>query len=148
VSPYKVIEDGVIKGYERGTTQIEDSTGATINPDTIDPIVDTLLLSGAVIDSSSNSGNVDIKGARHVDVLIYVGAATGSPSITFYLDVIEPASGETIRSYSSDTLLAAGATWITVDNLLLGTTVRVRWTGTLDALNYFSGCYVRLVAKK
>ena len=114
----------------------------------INPILNTLVLENATVNSSGNSADLDIKGAKHVDVLIVVGTPTNSPSIQFHLDVIEPASGQVIRTYDGSTLSAAGTDYITVDGLTLGTTVRVRWDGTLDASNYFSGVYCRVVAKR
>ena len=114
----------------------------------INPLVDTLILNNATIDAAGESDVIEIKGAKHVDVLIYVGTPTGSPSVTFHLQVIEPTSGKVIRTYDGNTLSAEGADYIMVDGLMLGTHVKVTWDGTLDASNYFSGCFVRLVAKR
>lgn len=119
-----------------------------INSKLEDPILDTLILNSATVNSAGDSGNLTIKGAKHVDVLIYVGAPTGSPSIQFHLQVIEPESGKVIRTYDGSTLTSESPDWITVDGLLLGTTVKVTWDGTLNATNYFSGVYCRLVAKR
>ncbi len=107
-----------------------------------------LVLNNATVDSSGNSDNLVINHAKVVEVLIVVGTPTGSPSITFYLDVLEPTSGKVIKSYSSSNLTAEGTDYIYVANDLLGNTVRVRWDGTLDASNYFSGVFVRVVAKR
>lgn len=114
----------------------------------INPILDTLVLENATVNSPGNSADLDIKGAKHIDVLIVVGTPTNSPSIQFHLDVIEPASGQVIRSYDGNVLTASGTDYITVDGLTLGTTVRVRWDGTLDGSNYFGGVYCRVVAKR
>jgi len=112
------------------------------------PLLDKLILNDATIDSAGESDILKIKGAKHVDVLIYVGAPTGSPSITFHLQVIEPSSGKVIRTYDGNQLTAEGADWITVDGLTLGTHIKITWDGTLDSSNYFSGCFVRVVAKR
>ena len=125
-----------------------DITLSALRDYLIDPIVDDLILNNATIDSAGESDIYNIRGAKHVDVLIYVGAPTGSPSITFHLQVIEPTSGKVIRTYDGNQLTAEGADWITVDGLTLGTHVKVTWDGTLDASNYFSGCFVRIVAKR
>jgi len=114
----------------------------------LDPVLDQLILNNATIDSEGESNILNIRGAKHVDVLIYVGAPTGSPNITFHLQVIEPTSGKVIRTYDGNQLTGEGADWITVDGLTLGTHIKVTWDGTLDSSNYFSGCFVRIVAKR
>lgn len=119
-----------------------------LRDDLLNPTADVLVLSNATVDAAGSSADIAIKGAKHVDVLIYVGPPTGAPSITFHLLVVEPASGNVIRTYDGTTLTAEGADYITVDGLTLGTTVRVTWDGTLDASNYFSGVFCRLVAKR
>jgi len=114
----------------------------------LDPVLDQPILNNATIDSAGESDILNIRGAKHVDVLIYVGAPTGSPDITFHLQVIEPTSGKVIRTYDGNQLTGEGADWITVDGLTLGTHIKVTWDGTLDSSNYFSGCFVRVVAKR
>ena len=114
----------------------------------LDPVLDELIKNNETIDAAGESSVYNIRGAKHVDVLIYVGATTGSPSITFHLQVIEPTSGKVIRTYDGSQLTAEGADYITVDGLTLGTHVKVTWDGTLDTSNYFSGCFVRIVAKR
>ena len=110
-------------------------------------VVNELLINNQTINSPGNSETVEISGAEHVDVLIVVGTATGTPSITFHLNVVEQTSGQTIRSYDGSNLTASGTDYITVDGLTLGDRVQVSWDGTLDGSNYFSGVYVRLIAK-
>jgi len=112
------------------------------------PLLDELIKNNETIDAAGESETYNIGAAKHVDVLIYVGAVTGSPSITFHLQVIEPTSGKVIRTYDGSQLTAEGADYITVDGLTLGTHVKVTWDGTLDSSNYFSGCFVRIVAKR
>jgi len=114
----------------------------------LDPIVDELIKNNETIDAAGESSVYNIRGAKHVDVLIYVGTPTGSPSITFHLQVIEPTSGKVIRTYDGSSLTAEGPDYITVDGLTLGTHVKVTWDGTLDTSNYFTGCFVRIVAKR
>jgi len=115
----------------------------------LDPILDQLILNNATIDSAGESDILNIRGAKHVDVLIYVGTPTGSPNITFHLQVIEPTSGKVIRTYDGTNLTTEGSDYITVgDSGTLGTHVKVTWDGTLDSSNYFSGCFVRIVAKR
>jgi len=112
-------------------------------------ILSKLILNNVTIDSAGESDILNIRGAKHVDVLIYVGAPTGSPNITFHLQVIEPTSGKVIRTYDGTNLTTEGSDYITVgDSGTLGTHVKVTWDGTLDSSNYFSGCFVRIVAKR
>ncbi len=114
----------------------------------INPILNTLVLNGATVQSAGDSGLLDIKGAKHVDVLIYVGGVTGSPSITFHLQVIENQSGQVIRTYDGNTLTSAGADYITVDALTLGDTIKITWDGTLSTSDYVTGVYCRVIAKR
>ena len=111
-------------------------------------LLDVLVLENAKIDSKGNSDAYFNYGATHADVLIYVGSATGSPKVTFYLLVVEPSTGKVIRSYAGSEITAGDtADYITVHGLTLGTHLAVGWDGTLDASNYFEGVYVRLIAK-
>lgn len=113
-----------------------------------EPILNELLFEDATINSPGSSINYEIKGATHVDVLIKVGNAIGSPSLQFHLNVIEPSSGAVIRTYDGSTLTASDSVdYITVDGLTLGTHINLSWDGTLDSSNYFDGVYVRIVAK-
>jgi len=113
-----------------------------------EPILNELLFEDATINSPGSSINYEVKGAIHVDVLIKVGNAIGSPSLQFHLNVIEPSSGAVIRTYDGSTLTASDSVdYITVDGLTLGTHINLSWDGTLDSSNYFDGVYVRIVAK-
>jgi len=116
------------------------------------PVLDRLVISGTTINSSGNSDTYYIGSAKHIDVLIRVGAETGTATIQFHLQVIEPTSGAVIRTYDG-TAITDGNTsdYITVDGLTLGTHVKVTWDnggGTLDASNYFDNVYCRIVAKR
>ncbi|KCZ71598.1 hypothetical protein ANME2D_02333 [Candidatus Methanoperedens nitroreducens] len=115
-----------------------------------EPILDTLILNNATVTAGSSSEPVHtVFDANHADVLIRVGTKTGSPVLTFYLDVIEPTSGATIRTYPGIAISTATTSdYITVDGLTLGTRLKVRYAGTLDADNKFSGVYCRLVVKR
>jgi len=108
-----------------------------------------LIHNNATVNSTGQSDSLAVKGAKHVDVLIRVGSMTGSPTIQFHVDVIEPSSGAVIRTYDGTSINAADTSdYITIDGLTLGTHVKVRWSGTLDASNYFSGVFCRIVAKR
>jgi len=126
-----------------------DITISSLRDALLEPTLDTLVLNNATVNSSGDSGNLTIKGAKHVDVLIRVGGITGSPSIQFHLQVIEPTSGAVIRTYDGTSITTANTSdYINVDGLTLGTTVKVTWDGTLDDSNYFSGVFCRVVAKR
>ena len=114
----------------------------------INPLLDVEILDNVTIDAAGSSSNYAVKTSKHADLLIKVGAATGSPSITFHVEVIEPTSGAVIRTYDGNSLSAAGADWVTIDNLTMGTYLKVTWDGTLDASDYFSNCYARLITKR
>lgn len=126
--------------------------GEVSNTDLIDPILNRLILEDQVVNSSGSSDIYYIGTAKQVDVLIYAGAETGTATLQFHLQVIEPASGQVITTYDGTEITAGDtADYITVDGLTLGTHVKVTWdggTGTLDASNYFSGVYCRIVAKR
>jgi len=116
------------------------------------PTVDELILKNQIVTESGESGAYNIGSAKHIDVLIRVGTETGTATIQFHLQVIEPASGAVIETYDG-TAITDGDTsdCITVNGLTLGTHVKVTWDnggGTLDASNYFSGVYCRIVAKR
>ena len=126
-----------------------DITLSTLRDALIDVTLDNLIHNNATVDSTGQSDSLAVKGAKHVDVLIRVGSMTGSPTIQCHVDVIEPTSGAVIRTYDGTSISAADTSdWITVDGLTLGTHVKVRWSGTLDASNYFSGVFCRIVAKR
>ena len=128
----------------------KDSTLTALRDALLDPILDELILNNETIDSSGESAVLNIRGAKHVDVLIYVGTPTGNPSITFHLQIIEPTSGKAIKVYDGNNLTAEGPDCITIDGSngsTLGTHIKITWDGTLDSSNYFSGCFVRVVAK-
>jgi len=114
----------------------------------LDPVVDVAVLSNATINAPGNSDNIDIKGSKHVDVLIVVGTPTGSPDVTFHLNVIEQSSGEVIRTYDGNQLTAAGTDYITMDDLTSADYINISWDGTLDTSSYFDGCYVRVITKR
>lgn len=121
------------------------------NTDLVFPILDRLILENATVNSASNSDTFYVGSAKHADCLIYLGGETGTATIQFHVDVIEPSSGQVIRTYDGTEMTAVGADYITIDGLTLGTAIRVSWdagTGTLDASNYFTGVYCRLVAKR
>jgi hypothetical protein len=120
----------------------------TLRDNLLDPVLDSLVLNNSTITASGSTGNLSIRGAKHVDVLIYVGTATGTPSITFSLEIIEPTSDQVIRTYNGSSLTTEGADYITVDGLTLGTTTKVTYDGVLNGSNYFSGVYCRVVAKR
>ena len=126
-----------------------DITLSTLRDVLIDVTLDNLIHNNATVDSTGQSDSLAVKGAKHVDVLIRVGSMTGSPTIQFHVDVIEPSSGAVIRTYDGTSINAADTSdYITIDGLTLGTHVKVRWSGTLDASNYFSGVFCRIVAKR
>ena len=111
-------------------------------------LLNVLVLEGHTINSSGESDTYIIGGAKHVDVLIEVGTATGSPSLQFHLNVVNPFTGTIIRTYDGSTLTSSNSTdYITVDGLTLGTHINLSWDGTLDSSNYFDGVYVILIAK-
>ena len=116
----------------------------------IDPslTLDVMVLRNHSIKSAGQSSIYYIGAAKHVDVLIRVGSPTGTPSITFHLQVIDINSGQVIRTYDGSTLSAEGSDWITVDGLTLGTHIRITWDGTLDASNYFDNVFCRVIAKR
>ncbi|MCL7412621.1 MAG: hypothetical protein M8353_03265 [ANME-2 cluster archaeon] len=114
----------------------------------LDSALNAILKNNEALAANGNSANQNILGAKHVDVLISVGTPTGSsPTIQFYLDVMEETSSAVIRTYNGTLLSAAGVDYITVDGLTLGQYVRVRWVlgGTTPS---FPNCYVRLIAKR
>lgn len=126
-----------------------DITLSTLRDALLDVTLDDLIHNNATVNSTGQSDSLAVKGAKHIDVLIRVGSMTGSPTIQFHVDVIEPTSGAVIRTYDGTSISAADTSdWITVDGLTLGTYVKVRWDGTLDTSNYFSGVFCRIVAKR
>ena len=126
-----------------------DITLSTLRDALLDVTLDDLIHNNATVNSTGQSDSLAVKGAKHIDVLIRVGSMTGSPTIQFHVDVIEPTSGAVIRTYDGTSISAADTSdWITVDGLTLGTHVKVRWDGTLDTSNYFSGVFCRIVAKR
>jgi len=126
-----------------------DITLSSLRDALLDVILNNLIHNNATVNSTGQSDSLEIKGAKHIDVLIRVGSITGSPTIQFHVDVIEPTSGAVIRTYDGTSISAANTSdYITIDGLTLGTHVRVSWDGTLDASNYFSGVFCRIVAKR
>ena len=126
-----------------------DITLSSLRDALLDVILNNLIHNNATVNSTGQSDSLEIKGAKHIDVLIRVGSITGSPTIQFHVDVIEPTSGAVIRTYDGTSINAANTSdYITIDGLTLGTHVRVSWDGTLDASNYFSGVFCRIVAKR
>lgn len=113
-----------------------------------DPQLNTLIKSDDIIIANGSSESQNIRGAKHVDVLISVGNPTGTtPTIQFFLDILEETSGETVRTYNGALLSAAGKDYITVDGLTLGQYVKVRWVvGGGDPS--WPDVYTRLVAKR
>ena len=114
-------------------------------------ILNGLVKDNEFIKAAGESNLYNVAPFRHVDVLIVVGTETGTAGIQFFVDVVEIASNTTIRTYNGTDLSAAGVDHITIDNLTLGTHIKIRWTAgsaTLDASNWFDACYVRVVAKE
>lgn len=112
------------------------------------PVVNDLIHNGVAVNSAGSSSLYSIGGAKRVDVLIYVSSVVGSPSAEFSVEVIESASSQVIKSYSSGTITASGSYYIGIDGQanVLGDTIRVSWTG-VDGSNYLDGVYTRLIVK-
>jgi len=112
------------------------------------PVVNDLIHNSATVNSAGSSSLYSIGGAKRVDVLIYVSSVVGTPSAEFFVDVIESASSQVIKSYSSGTISSVGSYYIGIDGQanVLGDTIRVSWTG-VDGSNYLDGVYTRLVVK-
>jgi len=112
------------------------------------PVVNDLIHNGVAVNSAGSSSLYSIGGAKRVDVLIYVSSVVGSPSAEFSVEVIESASSQVIKSYSSGTITASGSYYIGIDGQanVLGDTIRVSWKG-VDSSNYLDGVYTRLIVK-
>ena len=94
-----------------------------------------------------NTVPIYIGTSTHIDLLIKLGAETGTASIKYNIDVWESVSETVIRTYEGTELTAAGVDSISVDGLVLGDWIKVRWTGTLSTDNWFASVYVKLIAK-
>lgn len=97
-----------------------------------------------------NTVPIYIGNATHVDLLINLGAKTGTAGITYHIAVIESVSGKTVRTYDGTALSASDATdTISVDGLVLGDWIKVTWTtaAALSNDHYFSGVTAKLVVK-
>lgn len=96
----------------------------------------------------------NVLGASKAELLITIGANTGgvSPTIQFFIDIIDPLSGATIKTYSGTQITNAsgGQDYISIDgkSVLLGDYVQVRWTLGGSTLGTWAGVYARLVIKR
>lgn len=103
----------------------------------------------STITSTGSSSVIDIGGAKHVELLIYVTSVVGTPSVTFSVEVIEPQSGNVITSYDSVAITAAGGYSVVIsESQVSGNKIRVSWNGTIDSLNYVDGVYTTLICKR
>ena len=113
------------------------------------PVINSLVINNQTVDAAGASSVLDISGSNVVEVLISVGTVTGTPDITFHVQVVESASGAVIKTYDGAALTAAGVDSIIVPaTSVKGDTIKVTWTGTLDASNYFANVYCRAIAKR
>jgi len=120
--------------------------------DVVNHVVDPTVLkihNNATVNAVGKTVPIYIGTAKHIDLLISLGGETGTASIKYHINVIEPVSGVTIRTYDGSELTAVGVDYITVDALTTGDWITVNWStaGTLSSEHYFSAVYVRLVAK-
>jgi hypothetical protein len=111
--------------------------------------MDKLILDNQAIKAVGNSASLEIGESTHVEILVAVGAMTGTSTITFHVEVIESSSNTVIDTYDGNQISVSSG----IDSILLtdtdtiGGTIRVTWTGTLNANNYFSGVYCRIATK-
>lgn len=113
-------------------------------------VVQKVIKDNATINSSGSSGEIYIGGAHVIELVIKVGSITGTPSVQFHIDIIHPITGDTLKTYDGTVLNSAGATdYIFIGpSEFKGTYIKIRWDGTLDASNYFSGVFAQLILKR
>ena len=128
--------------------------GVFINPATEDTLskifspIDEMVLNDADVKSAGSSAKISTNYAKELELLIKVGTPTGSPKIQFHIDIIGPDGSSVIKTYDGNTLSAEGTDYIYINNDVAGKKVVIRWDGTLDDSNYFSGVYAELIGKR
>ena len=96
----------------------------------------------------------DVVGASKAELLITIGANSGgtSPTIQFFIDVIDIVSGATIKTYNGTliTNVNGGVDYISIDgrSVLLGDYIQVRWALGGSVLGTWNSVYARLVIKR
>ncbi|MHB1907752.1 MAG: hypothetical protein ACYCQJ_02630 [Nitrososphaerales archaeon] len=96
----------------------------------------------------------DVCGATKAELLITIGANSGgtSPTIQFFIDVIDIVSGAVIKTYNGTqiTNVNGGVDYISIDgkSVLLGDYIQARWTLGGSVLGTWNGVYARLVIKR
>jgi len=126
-----------------------DVTPTDVSNRAREPVLVTKIHNNSTVNAVGKTVPIYIGDCKHLDLLISLGAETGTASIKYHINVIESVSGVTIRTYDGTELTAVGVDYITVDALTTGDWVTVNWStaGTLSAEHCFTAVYARLIAK-
>jgi len=132
---------------------VDDTTVTYENSTVIAPNVVASIFSNGKIAATGQSEPIYIGGSQKLLLMITLGAKTSTPNITFHIKVFDNNTNDIVGLYDyTSSALSTGeeTTAVTVDESSetpLGNYIEVSWTGTLTETKYFSGCYIKLIAK-
>lgn len=107
-----------------------------------------LVINNIDVKSEGFSNILFIDGAVRVELLVSVGERVGLADIQFHVDVVEPNGEILIRRYSGNVISLGNISDVLLISDIVGSYIKVVWTGNLNDENYFKNVMCRVIAKR